>query len=135
MCKIQVRIYGTVLVQPKVFVRWREALQEVRGNQLVKLCEAGFEEWVLVACGDCRRSEVATDVVVRYPTKQHGRFDEQQKGVGVFWGVIDEQIFLGHVLWIIQDASLWQRTIRCPENRRRAHTEQSPHLELKVRRC
>lgn len=76
MCEIQVRIHRTVFVEPKVFVRWWEAFQKVRVNQLIKLCETGLEKWVLVTCDNRGRPEVATDVVVRYPTKQHGRLDE-----------------------------------------------------------
>ena len=106
MCEIQVRIHRTVLVQPKVLVRLWEALQKVRGNQLIELCETGVEKWILIACDKRGRPEVATDVEVRHPTKQHGRLDEQQKGIRVFWGVINEQVPFGHVLWINWDVSL-----------------------------
>ena len=106
MCEIQVRIHGTILVEPKVLVRWREALQKVRGNKFIKLCKTGLEKRVLVAYDNCGRPEVATDVVVRHPTKQHGRLDEQQKGIRVFLGMINEQVLFGHVLWINWDVSL-----------------------------
>lgn len=106
MCEVQVRIHRTVLVQPKVLVRWWEALQKVCGDKLVKFCETGLEEWILVACDDRRRSKVAANIVVRHPAKQHDRLDEQQKGVGVFRWMVDEQVLVGHVLGIDRDASL-----------------------------
>ena len=79
MGKVQVRIYRTILVQPKVLVRRREAIQKVCSNQFVEFRETGLKEWVLIACDDRGRPEVATDVVVRHPAKQHGGLDEQQK--------------------------------------------------------
>ena len=94
MRKIQVRIHRTILVQPKVLVSHREVLQKVHRDQFVELCETGLEEWVLVAWDDYGRPKVAADVVIRHPTKQHDGLDEQQKGICVFWGVIDEQVFL-----------------------------------------
>ena len=112
MREIQVRIHGTILTQPEVFVRWRKALQKVDGNQLVKFRETGFEEWVLVPRDDCRLSEITTDVVVRHSTKQHGSLDEQQKRVGVPRGVIHEYVLLGNILWISRDASLRQSGVR-----------------------
>ena len=106
MCKVQVRIHRTVLVQSKVLVRWWEALQKVCGDKLVKFCETGLEKRVLVACDGCWRSKVAANIVIRHPAKQHDRLDEQQKGVGIFWGVVYEQVLVGHVLRVNLDASL-----------------------------
>ena len=106
MGKVQVRVQRTVLVQPKMLVRGWEALQKVCKDQFIKLCETGLEKWVLIACDDRGRPKVATDVVVCHPPKQHGRLDEQQKRVRVFWGVVNEKVFFGNVLWVDRDGSL-----------------------------
>lgn len=100
MSEVQVRVDRTIFVQPEVFVRRREAFQKVRRDQLVKFCEPRLEERVLVPCDDCRLPEVATDIIVRDSTKQHGSLYKQQERVCVSWGVIDEYVRLGYVLRI-----------------------------------